>query len=99
MKFIAILLLSSLVGCVPVPVYKTLQPTASIRVINENGDPIPKAEVALIANTYPYRSEKGRSLQSTDESGIATFTKNSKWRIEYPLVIHGQESFFWNWCV
>jgi hypothetical protein len=92
-------LIVCLAGCIPVPVYKTLQPTAKVQVVDADDQPISNAEVTLIANAYPYGFEKGRSTETTDLNGVASFSKKSEWRIEAPLMMHGSEVFFWNWCV
>jgi len=85
-------------GCVPYPVYKTLQPSASATVLDENSNPIAAAKVTLIASAYPYGREKFREIKSTDPTGVAVLTVRREWRTEV-LAMHGWEEYFWNWCV
>jgi hypothetical protein len=84
-------------ACVPFPVYKTLQPSARITVLDEQGNALSKAEATLISSSYPYGFEKRRETRETDSSGTAEFEVKREWRTE-TLMIHGVEVFFWNWC-
>ncbi|HLD67079.1 MAG TPA: hypothetical protein VJA19_13640 [Pseudomonas sp.] len=88
-----------LAGCVPIPMYKTLQPNAYMKVVDHAGDPIGGAKVELVSSTYPYGFEKFRVAGRTSHGGEIKFTKMKEWRVEVPLMIHGMEVFFWNWCV
>jgi hypothetical protein len=87
-----------LAACVPYPVHKTLQPAASVTVVDHERKPVQAAEVSLVANAYPYGHEKGRSVQLTGSDGLAQFPARREWRTEV-IFIHGSEEFFWNWCV
>jgi hypothetical protein len=98
-NLIAVLALSTgISGCIPYPIYKTLQPSATVRIQDRTAAPIPDAEVTLISNAYPYGREKGRETVLTSPNGQAHFEAIREWRIE-TLMIHGAEVFFWNWCV
>lgn len=88
----------SLSGCVPYPVYKTLQPTAQVTVLDKADQPLPESQVMLMSNAYPYGFEKSRETMETADDGIATFASVREWRAE-SLMIHGAEVFFWNWCI
>ncbi len=100
MKIILILSVFLLMaGCIPFPTYKTLQPESSITVVDPAGKPIDFASVQLISSSYPYGYEKFRVITKTSPSGNARFTKIKQWRIEAPLMMHGVEEFFWNWCI
>ena len=95
----AILFATVLVSaCVPYPIYKTLQPSAQVTVLNQAGQPLSGAEATLISNAYPYGWEKGRLTQATRTDGKAVFDSAREWRAEV-LMIHGAEVFFWNWCI
>ncbi|WMD21753.1 carboxypeptidase regulatory-like domain-containing protein [Achromobacter seleniivolatilans] len=85
-------------GCVPYPVYKTLQPSARVTVLDTESQPIPNARVVLISSAYPYGQERSRQEMQSAQNGVATFPSQSEWRIE-ALMIHGSEQFFWNWCI
>ncbi|MBQ0800096.1 MAG: hypothetical protein KBT63_12515 [Porticoccaceae bacterium] len=85
-------------GCVPYPVYKTLQPSSGVMVVDTAEDPIEGAEVNLIASSYPYGYEKSRNSVKTDADGKANFQSLREWRTE-AIMLHGAEIFFWNWCV
>ena len=98
MKWIAILAVLVLGGCVPYPVYKTLQPELEITVVDDQNEPIQGAIVALISSSSPYGWEKGREVQTTDRKGVVKFLKRSEWRIE-ALMLHGVEIFYWKWCI
>lgn len=87
-----------LAGCVPYPVYKTLQPAAVITVLDEASQPLADARVVLIAAAYPYGFDRFRSEKRTSADGRAQFDSRHEWRMEV-LAIHGSEVFFWNWCV
>lgn len=90
--------LISLSGCVPYPVYKMLQPSASVTVHDKTNRPLPEVEVMLISNAYPYGFEKSRESKETSNDGTASFASLWEWRTE-SLMIHGAEVYFWNWCV
>ena len=94
--FIPLLVLVS--GCVPYPVYKTLQPESEVVVRSEAGEPVQGASVHLIANSYPYGWERSRTVKTTDGSGAVRFSKEAEWRIE-AIALHGAQIFVWNWCV
>ena len=98
MKWIAILAVLVLGGCVPYPVYKTLQPQLEITVVDDQNEPIDRAIVALISSSTPYGGEKSREVRLTYRGGEVNFPKRSEWRVEM-LMIHGIEDFFWNWCI
>lgn len=87
-----------LAGCIPYPIYKTLQPEAVLTVLDESGSPVMGAEVQLVANAYPYGWERGRETKMTGTDGVARFESRRQWRME-ALVPHGIQVFFWNWCV
>lgn len=93
---LTICLTGMLAGCYPI--YKTLQPSARVTVVDERGKPIEGAEVILITSSYPYGHERRREAQMTDRRGVAEFSSRSEWRGE-TLMLHGIEDFFWNWCV
>ena len=85
-------------GCVPYPVYKTLQPAAKATIRDTQGMPVYGAAVTLVASAYPYGREKSRETKVTAESGVAEFSSRREWRTEV-LAMHGWEEYFWNWCV
>ncbi len=89
--------LTLLAGCVPYPVYKTLQPAATLTVQDERGQPLSGVQVTLIANAYPYGFEKSRETKLSDANGRVQFSSHQEWRTE-TLMIHGAEVYFWNWC-
>lgn len=95
----ASLLLSTafVTACVSYPVYKTLQPSARITVLDKQGNALSQAEATLISSSYPYGFEKRRETIDTDSSGTAEFEVKREWGTE-SLMIHGVEVFFWNWC-
>lgn len=93
------LLVTTLIaGCVPYPVYKTLQPAAKATIRDDRGVPASGAVVTLVASAYPYGREKSRETRTTTDDGVATFQARREWRTEV-LAIHGWEEYFWNWCV
>ena len=92
------LLLVTLAGCVPYPVYKTLQPSAKVTVQDERGRPVSGANVSLITRRFPYGSEFSRTTKETNLQGIAHFERQSEWQVE-ALVIHGAWEYSWEWCV
>jgi hypothetical protein len=85
-------------GCVPYPVYKTLQPSAKVTVRGQDGQPVPNAEATLIANAHPSRFEKRRETRMTLADGSATFDAVRELRIEV-TALHGWEEFYWRWCI
>ncbi|MEZ5702681.1 MAG: carboxypeptidase regulatory-like domain-containing protein [Burkholderiaceae bacterium] len=87
-----------LAGCIPYPVYKTLQPSARVRVLDAAGRPLSGAQVVLVASAFPYGGERHRSSARTGVDGRTTFEAEREWRVEW-LVLHGAETYFWNWCV
>jgi hypothetical protein len=88
-----------LVGCpLPYPVYKEVQPSAQIKVLDESGEPIEGAKVVLLASSNPHPVERGRETKFTDQHGVAHFESRREWRKE-AMMMHGVEYFFWNWCV
>ncbi|MBC9908254.1 MULTISPECIES: hypothetical protein [Achromobacter] len=96
---IAILALASLLsGCVPYPVYKTMQPDARATVLDENSQPLADARVVLISSTFPYGREQFRNETRSASDGSAAFEALKEWRAE-SMMIHGAQVYFWNWCV
>lgn len=96
---LSLMIAVTLVGCVPFPTYKTLQPSASMTVLDQAGKPVGGANVELINSSYPYGRERFRTTGQTQPDGTIAFTKVTEWRVEMPFMIHGMEVFFWNWCV
>lgn len=91
-------MLVGLTGCVPYPIYKTIQPAAKAVVRDQASRPLAGAKVTLISSAYPYGREKSRETIKTDVSGVAMFASRKQWRMEV-LMIHGWEEYFWNWCI
>ncbi|MDR1350089.1 MAG: hypothetical protein LBJ59_04785 [Zoogloeaceae bacterium] len=86
-----------LAGCIPYPVYKTLQPYAEVRVVDESGSPVTGAKVNLISSSYPYGFERFRVVVKTD-NGHAEFNKVKDFCFEV-FFLHGAQFYFWNWCI
>lgn len=91
-------LVGLLSGCVPYPIYKTLQPAASATVIDLDSKPIEAAQVTLITNSAPSGREPSRETQPTNRTGIAVFSARREWRVEV-MALHGWQDYFWAWCV
>jgi hypothetical protein len=85
-------------GCVPYPVLKTLQPAATVSVVDVQGRPVPAASVTLISSSYPYGFEKSRETKLTAINGAVGFERLREFRVE-AIAIHGSEVYFWNWCI
>lgn len=67
------LLVTTLIaGCVPYPVYKTLQPAAKATIRDDRGVPASGAVVTLVASAYPYGREKSRDTRTTTDDGVAS---------------------------
>lgn len=81
-----------------VPVYKTLQPSAEVQVVDDQGRALNDAQVTLISSAYPYGREQFRTEAVTRGNGTATFYKVKDFRVEV-MMLHGSQEFFWNWCV
>lgn len=96
-RAISMLMMVSLSGCA-YPVYKQLKPEALVTVRDEQGQPLPNAEVFLRTTTYPYGRPKPNVVRKTDANGVARFDRESEWRVE-ALALHGAEVFSWSWCV
>ena len=75
MKVIAVLAILALGGCVPHPIYKTLQPNLEIVVKDDENKPVHRAQVNLISSSYPYGSEVGREIQATDSNGVVRWSR------------------------
>lgn len=88
----------SLTACIPYPIYKTLQPASHVEVRGDENRPLAGAVVTLISNAYPYGDEKARYSIETSHEGLAVFPSVKEWRTE-AIMLHGEEVFFWNWCV
>lgn len=95
---VAIAVASLVSGCVPYPVYKTMQPDARATVLDEKSHPLADARVVLISSTFPYGREQFRNETRSAADGGATFEALREWRAE-SMVIHGSQVYFWNWCV
>ncbi len=96
---VAALLASVLVaGCVPYPVYKTLQPSAKVTVRGQGNAPLANAEATLIAKAHPTPFEQRRETKMTQPDGTARFDAVRELRIEV-MALHGWEEFYWNWCI
>ncbi|NVK29576.1 MAG: carboxypeptidase regulatory-like domain-containing protein [Gammaproteobacteria bacterium] len=98
MKLITVVLLSIFVSACAYPIYKTLQPEASLTIKDKDGKPIEGAVVTLVSHSYPYGLEKTRMLVKSNGRGEADFPIIKQWRTE-SLMIHRSEVFVWNWCV
>ncbi|MCY1519854.1 hypothetical protein D9M68_546180 [compost metagenome] len=85
-------------GCVPYPVYKTMQPDARITVLDPGSQPVADARVVLISSSYPYGQERFRNEARSGSDGVATFQAIREWRAE-SMMLHGSQVYFWNWCV
>jgi Bacterial Ig-like domain (group 1) len=85
-------------GCVPYPIYKTLQPAATVTVRDAASNPLAGVSVTLTADARPSWREKSHETVKTNAQGIATFESKKEWRTEV-FFIHGAEQFFWSWCV
>ncbi|MCF6349387.1 MAG: hypothetical protein L3J20_14025 [Flavobacteriaceae bacterium] len=83
-------------GCYPI--HKTIQLKSEMMVVDKEGKPVKDAKVYLISSANPHNREKSRNMIKTDSTGVAKFDKIKEWRIEF-LMIHGADSYFWNWCV
>ena len=90
----------TLAGCIPIPypIYKTIQPEASVLVLDQKGEPITGAQVTLIAKTHPSQSEQGREAKISDTQGVARFVHRQEWQTEVTF-IHGSLEYYWNWCI
>ena len=87
-----------LVGCVPYPAYRTVQPAAELRVLDTQGRPLAGATVTLIAHAHPTPFEQSRETRTTDADGIARFDSRHEWQAEV-LFLHGRLDYYWEWCV
>ena len=85
-------------GCIPYPVYKTLQPAARMTVLSYANEPLLQAEVTLIADAFPACCEMGRSTKLTLANGVASFDSVREWTMEV-VFLHGSLAYYWNWCV
>lgn len=85
-------------ACVPYPAYRTTQPEAELRVLDEQGRPLAGASVTLIARAHPTPFEQSRETRSTDTDGIARFASRHEWQAEV-LFLHGRLDYYWQWCV
>ena len=83
-------------GCV-YPVYKTISPTSTIYVVDEQAKPIKEVKVYLFSDMMHGRDESNLT-QQTDAKGFAHFDRVSQWKLE-SLMIHGRSTYYWNWCV
>jgi len=95
---VTVTLASLMSGCVPYPVYKTMQPDAQVTVLDEHSQPLADARVVLISSTYPYGREQFRNETRSAADGSARFKALREWRAE-SMMIHGAQVYFWNWCV
>ena len=97
MRIILLFIIFSLTGCYPV--YKTLQPQIEIVVLDSEKRPVQGAEVNLISKSRPHDVERSREIHITDSEGVAKFQQRNDWRIESPIMIHGQQFYYWDWCI
>ena len=87
----------TLSGCVPYPVYKLVQPEASVTIVDEQHRPVPDARVVLVIRAHPGLLDD-YSEQQTGDDGKASFKPHHEWQAE-SLMIHGRHFYYWNWCV
>lgn len=85
-------------ACVPYPAYRTTQPEAELRVLDEQGLPLAGANVTLIGRAHPTPIEQSRETRLTDADGIARFASRHAWQSEV-LFLHGRLDYYWEWCV
>lgn len=97
-RFLAVLLAATtLAGCI-YPVHKTLQPAATVRVVDGAGQRVPGANVTLVsASQMPVPREVFR-MSVPAGNGTAEFRSIKDWRVEF-LAIGGIQTYRWTWCV
>lgn len=96
-KLAALTLALTLAGCI-YPVHKTLQPAATVRVVDAGQQAVSGATVTLISSSLlPVPREILRSSVPA-WSGKAEFHAIKDWRIEM-LAIGGMQFYQWTWCV
>jgi hypothetical protein len=98
MQWLTLLIFLSLTGCIPYPIYKKIQPEASMQVTDPGNKPLSGAIVTLISSSYPYGWEEFRETRYTNALGQVEFTGRREWRIEM-MALHGWKEYFWNWRV
>jgi hypothetical protein len=100
MKLRALLAILTLVlgvaGCVPYPVYKTVQPAAQMTVLDEQNQPIEGAEVVLTTDYAPY-GRPTEQAKFTDQLGVVAFEGHSEWQTE-AMQMHHIRYYSWYWC-
>lgn len=95
--FVTGLLATTLAGCF-YPVHKTLQPAATVRVVDAAQRPATNATVTLISSSVlPLPFEIQRTSVPALR-GQAEFHAIKDWRIE-ALTIGGMQFYQWTWCV
>jgi len=83
-------------GCI-YPAYKTIQPKATLSVVDEEGTPIKGAKVYLFSNLAHGAIERN-STKTAQKDGLVKFEQKKEWYME-SLMTHGSHTFYWDWCV
>ena len=83
-------------GCI-YPAHQTIQPKATLSVVDEEGTPIKGAKVYLFSNLAHGAIERN-STKTTQKDGLVKFEQKKEWYME-SLMVHGSHTFYWDWCV
>ncbi|WP_228203387.1 hypothetical protein [Acinetobacter sp. CFCC 10889] len=92
-SWVAVLFIS---GCYPI--YKTQKPEFEVTVVDEQGQPIEKAEVILMTEVHPAKIDAQFDKKLTNSLGKVNFAKQAEWKVEF-LMIHGVQHYNWTICV
>jgi len=87
-------------GC-PIPWRDTMvvQPALEVDVRDESGAAIEGATVLIVAGSNPHHQLQGTEEQVTDFWGHASFAERSETKTVYPLMMHGVQFYYFEYCV
>lgn len=101
MRALVVLLVASagLAGCVPFPRYVEVRPETRVQVVDEQGEPVPGAQVLFVVGSNPHGVLHERLELITDERGEVYVDSQKKWDAIMPFMIHGIAFYYRAWCV
>ncbi len=97
-KALVVACIVALAGCVPYPIYKTLQPEVDAQVLDASGGPVVQAQVTLVARARPAPGVLSAPVVASDANGRVHFDAVREWRTEV-MALHGALYYHWSLCV
>lgn len=97
LRYVALFCALLMLTACPYPVYKTLQPSAKIVVVDAEQQPVASANVVLITRVHP-TPDRLYDAKLTNAQGVAQFLAKREVQVETTF-LHGALEYQWRWCI